>query len=268
MDGLRGAVEKYNEHYFPDSIETLRSYMKKIGIVGKRSDFHNGNYYDAVESCGAQTQVLDLYGGTESVRELDGIILPGGTDVNPALYHEGNTDSRELNKRLDWFELAVLSEAVKYRIPVLGICRGHQIINVFFGGSLIQNVDHCETHDYHKDRTDNVHGSRIEPGTFLHEIFGTDRISINSAHHQAVHRLGEGLAAAQYSDDGLIEAIWHERLPVFGVQWHPERMCLKNARSDTADGLTVFRFFVDRVAGSSLWEGFGQSKKDLIEYYI
>ncbi len=242
--------------------------MKKIGIVGKRSEFHNGNYYDAVEYCSAKTQVLDLYGGTGSVRELDGIILPGGTDVDPALYHEGNTDSRELNKRLDWFELAVLSEAVKYQIPVLGICRGHQIINVFFGGSLIQNVEHCETHDYHEDLTDNVHGSRIEAGSFLDEIYGADRIDINSAHHQAVQRLGEGLAAAQYSDDGLIEAIWHEKLPVFGVQWHPERMCLKNARKDTADGLPVFRFFVDRVAGCRPWSGYVGSGEDLIEYYI
>lgn len=242
--------------------------MKTVGIIGRRELSRNENYYEAVEACGAKTRMLDLYGGTEDVRDLDGIVLPGGTDVDPTLYHEGNTDSHGLDKRLDWFELAVLSEAVKYRKPVLGICRGHQIINVFFGGSLIQNVDHCEIHDYYGDKLDRVHGSRIAPDSFLYDIYRTDRLSINSAHHQAVHVLGEGLRAVQFSDDGLVEAVCHEKLPIFGVQWHPERMCLKHRRTDTGDGLKVFSYFVECVLDPEKWERRNMAGKEQIEYYI
>ncbi len=238
--------------------------MKTIGIVGFREMSRNYNYYNAVEACGVQTMPLDLYGGTDSVGDLDGIVLPGGTDVNPALYHEGNTASRQLDKRLDWFELAVISEAVKYEIPVFGICRGHQLINVFFGGSLIQNVDHCGIHDYCKDKSDRVHGGRVVHGSFLFEVYGKERIVTNSAHHQAVHRIGEKLDVAEYSDDGLIEAVYHTELPIFGVQWHPERMCLNNARDDTEDGLRIFEYFVNHIVQGKPWNG-GSGR---IEYYI
>ncbi|MBQ6967108.1 MAG: type 1 glutamine amidotransferase [Lachnospiraceae bacterium] len=238
--------------------------MKTIGIVGDRQTFRNENYYAAVEACGAGTETLDVYEGTGRVFELDGIILPGGADVDPALYHEGNTASRELNRRLDWYELAVLSEAVKFKKPVLGICRGHQIINVFFGGSLIQNVEHCEKHDYKEDKSDRVHGNVVLRDTFIYDIFKEDSIVTNSAHHQAVMRLGEGMNVAQYSDDGLIEAAFHSELPVFGVQWHPERMCLKNKRPDTVDGIKVFEFFVS-VINSGEWK---RHNTQPIEYYI
>ncbi len=240
--------------------------MKTIGIVGDRKNSRNENYYVAVEACGANTKTLDPYFGIEGVIDLDGIILPGGTDLDPSLYHEGNTNCEKPDRRLDWFELAVLSLAVELRIPVLGICRGHQIINVFFGGSLIQNVEHCKIHNYKPDKSDRAHGTRVEPGTFIYEIYGEERISINSAHHQAVHRLGKGMKIAQYSDDGLIEAAYHEELPIYGVQWHPERMCLKNKRPDTVDGLKVFDFFINRIED---WEQKKRLKNEHpIEYYI
>ena len=239
--------------------------MKMIGIVGKRDMYRNENCYAAVEACGAAATLLDLRGGVGNVRDMDGILLPGGNDVNPALYHEDNTASRELNKRLDWFELAVLSEAVKYKIPVLGICRGHQLINVFFGGSLIQNIENCDIHDYYEDLRDRAHSSIIKNPSFLFHIYGTDRIGINSAHHQAIGVLGKGLREAQYSEDGLIEAIYHVELPIFGVQWHPERMCLKNTRPDTVDGLKLFWYFVKDIVTDGLW---GEEQEDSIEYYI
>lgn len=239
--------------------------MKTIGIVGRRELLRNENYYSAVEACGAGTALLDLSTGTSGVCELDGIVLPGGVDVNPALYNENNKASRDINNRLDWYELAVLSEAVKYKIPVLGICRGHQLINVFFGGSLIQNVENCGIHDYYEDFRDRAHSSRIKNPSFLFKIYGTDRIDVNSAHHQAVGRLGKGIREAQYSEDGLVEAIYHTKLPVFGVQWHPERMCLKNARPDTVDGLKVFQYFVQDIVADGLWE---EEQEEIIEYYI
>ena len=232
--------------------------MKTIGIVGVREKFRNYNYYLAVEACGEETTALDPDGKMPDIRGLDGIILPGGVDINPDLYHEGNTDSRGIDEKLDSFELKVLSEAVKYGIPVFGICRGHQLINVFFGGSLFQNVDHGSIHNCCKDKSDRVHSSRVLKDTFLFEAYGKERIVTNSAHHQAIHRIGDKLKAAEYSDDGLIEAVYHTELPIYGVQWHPERMCLNNAREDTVDGLRVFEYFLYHVVRGKPWkEEFG-----------
>lgn len=176
--------------------------------------------------------------------KIDGIVIPGGADINPALYHEKNTDSIEIDDALDELELAVIREAVEHKKPILGICRGHQILNVFFGGSLIQNVEKVDVHE-RIGMEDRVHMSRVKKNSFVYDIYQEERISINSAHHQAIKELAAGLEAVQFSDDGLIEAFYHTKLPVYGVQWHPERMCLKNARPDTVDGLKIFEYFIN-----------------------
>ena len=85
--------------------------------------------------------------------------------------------------------------------------------------------------------------------SFIFNIYGGALVT-NSAHHQAVKELGTGLEAVQYSKDGLVEAFYHTRLPIYAVQWHPERMCLKNARTDTVDGLKVFAYFVNGILNS------------------
>ena len=117
---------------------------------------------------------------------------------------------------------------------------------MFFGGTLIQNIFCCEKHKrYHEQ--DRVHCTEVKENSFLYEIYESRTICVNSAHHQAVKDLGRGLVPVQYSDEGLIEAMYHESLPVYSVQWHPERMCLKNQRSDTVDGLKLFGFFINKV---------------------
>ena len=218
--------------------------MKNVLIIGAKEDGVKINYYNAVSALGATPYPFDKLAPRESVLRADAIIIPGGCDVNPALYHEENVSSVDIDDELDRIELYVLSEARELKIPVLGICRGLQIMNVFLGGSLIQNVEHCEIHKKENDM-DKVHGTTVyKEKSFIYDIYGSERISVNSAHHQAIKALAKGLRAVQHSDDGVIEAVCHESLPFYGVQWHPERMCLANARRDTVDGLNVFEFFL------------------------
>ena len=225
---------------------------KRVAIVGAREIARNENYYAAVEACGAQAVPILTMEQLESIKrkdrdKVDGIVLPGGVDLNPALYHEKNTDSRDINDALDRLELAVIEWAVEEKIPVLGICRGFQILNVYFGGSLIQNVERCDIHTW-TGTEDRVHSTMVEKDSFLYEIYGAEEIMVNSAHHQAVKELGAGLKAVQFSrEDGIMEAFHHAKLPIFAVQWHPERMCLKNARTDTVDGLKIFAYFMNRL---------------------
>ena len=120
------------------------------------------------------------------------------------------------------------------------------MINVFFGGSLYQNIFCCEFHKRYENK-DRVHKTKVEPGSFLEQIYGKTDIAVNSAHHQAVKKLADDLIPVQYSTEGLLEAFSHKTKPIYAVQWHPERMCLANARTDTEDGLEVFKYFISTL---------------------
>lgn len=219
--------------------------MKKIAILGSREKFEN--YYVAVEACHAEAVGITSEDEMLLVKDVDGVIVPGGGDVNPKLYHQENTASADIDDVLDELELKVIDDVVKCQKPLLGICRGHQIINIYFGGDLIQNVENCDIHKRDNNNQDRVHMSNVEKESFLYDIYHEERISTNSAHHQAISKLGTGLKAVQFSDDGLIEAYYHEELPIYCLQWHPERMCLKHERSDTINGLQIFEFFIGNV---------------------
>ena len=169
------------------------------------------NYYNALTALGAEVSYTDP-------ETCDGLVLPGGGDVDPSLYGQENQGSRGIDAERDAREISVLRYFWEHNKPVLGICRGCQVINVAFGGSLHQDIPgHGRT-----DGQDHQHKASTED-PFLRAIYG-ERFVVNSAHHQSVDRLGEGLTAVQWADDGTIEAIRHESLPVFAVQWHPERL--------------------------------------------
>ena len=220
--------------------------MVKIGIVGKRDAYRTmENYYAAAEACGAEAVSLTAPGDW-SGSVPDGLIIPGGGDVDPALYGEENLACSGVNRALDDLEMALIGMALRDRRPILGICRGHQILNVYFGGSLIQDIPQADRHR-HTEAGDQAHPAIASEGSFLTEVFGATEFNVNSAHHQAVKTLGSGLIAVQRSDDGVIEAVAHGTLPVYGVQWHPERMCLANRREDTIDALPLFQWFVRAV---------------------
>ena len=162
-------------------------------------------------------------------RVLDGLVLQGGADVSPLTYGEEPLDAEWAGDRLrDVYEIELLHEFVEAGKPVLGICRGAQLINVAFGGTLYQDIGtqlpEAQAHvtaAYEK----NLHEMRIEPGTGLARLYpGVERARINSIHHQAIKALGRNLRVEARSEpDGLIEAVRGSgKSYVFAVQWHPE----------------------------------------------
>ena len=223
--------------------------MKRVMVVVEKNFCNTMNYVDALVAAGAEPFPVVADSAEEVVREVsraDGVLIPGGCDINPHLYREENTASEAINDALDVAEKAAILEACRQKKALLGICRGMQLINVVLGGSLVQNVSDCEVHRQ-KDGEDRAHETRVEKPSFLFDIYGAEKIRVNSAHHQAVKTLGDGLRAVQFCADGCIEAIQHESLPIIAVQWHPERMCLSHARTDTEDGLKVFDYFVHHL---------------------
>ena len=134
---------------------------------------------------------------------------------------------------------------VAARKPILGICRGQQFINVYFGGSLIQDLPAKALHARGmEEETDKFHEAVIADGSYLEPIYG-ERFVINSAHHQAVNRVGNGLMVDLYSaEEGIVEAMHHRELPIWSVQWHPERCNpAHGAPKEAVDGDRIFAFF-------------------------
>ncbi|MDO4632759.1 MAG: gamma-glutamyl-gamma-aminobutyrate hydrolase family protein [Eubacteriales bacterium] len=217
------------------------------------------NYVGAVSGVGAEPIVISVTGEQLEnpthqeyldiqdfrVENYDGLLIPGGVDIEPSRYGQENQACMDVFPELDELQLQVLDAFVKKGLPVLGICRGHQLINVYFGGTLIQHIDTAARHARKIEDPDKVHRSYTDSESWLGKIYGTE-FPHNSAHHQAADRLGEGLVVdSRCVDDEVIEAVHHEVLPIISVQWHPERMCFANAREDTVDGSDVFRYFLE-----------------------
>ena len=161
---------------------------------------------------------------------IDGLLIPGGTDLDPAHYGEEAepvVDTPDAAR--DETELPLIRKALEDGIPVFGICRGMQTLNVAAGGTLHQHVGGTVRHDFHMDRAvprDHIaHTVDVEGHTRVYEIVGRGRLSVNSLHHQAVKGLGEGMEAVAHAPDGLIEAVEMSGHPfAVGVQWHPEEL--------------------------------------------
>jgi len=162
--------------------------------------------------------------GTSSalLARLDGLLLPGGPDIAPSHYGEQPAPELEaVDGDLDELELEMVGAARARSLPILGICRGQQLINVALGGTLRQHIEHPQ---WEADPSAPMHEVRILGDTRLHRILGVDVAAVNSGHHQAVGRLAAPLTAAALSDDGVIEAVEGPELMVMAVQWHPEEM--------------------------------------------
>lgn len=150
---------------------------------------------------------------------FSGLLLSGGGDVDPELYGGDPSECEGVDPERDEMEMRLLGLAVDRRVPVLGICRGAQVLNVFLGGKLFGHI--CGHSALGGDRRHNI---TLVRGTRLMDMFGVDSLEVNSAHHQAIKDLGRGLVISAKAEDGVIEAV---ELPgehfVMGVQWHPER---------------------------------------------
>jgi putative glutamine amidotransferase len=191
-------------------------------------------YTNALEAAGAAPVVLPPLSedSIESLLDgLDGVCLSGGPDVDPAEYGAGRDPHLGPTwRRLDRFELALARSSDRRGIPILGICRGSQVLNVARGGDLIQHLtadgDGAESPLHHRQRVPGerpTHAIEITPGSVLADAVGTTTFDVNSFHHQAVRTLGEGLVASAHAPDGVIEAIEDPDSPLYlGVQWHAE----------------------------------------------
>ena len=220
--------------------------MLKIALPTIQIDSYTENYINALIRSGAEPET----GSEIHPENCDGLLLPGGPDVTPALYGQETGPKTEPDLPLDTLQFEVLRRFLALGKPVFGICRGLQLINVALGGTLIQDLPTAEDHTHIAPGVDHVHFCDAEPDSLIAGIYGT-RFAVNSSHHQGVDWPGSGLRAVLRADDGVIEAMEHETLPVWSVQFHPERMCFRHQRDDTVDGSLLFRFFLDQCQRKS-----------------
>lgn len=186
-------------------------------------------YLDAIRRAGGTPVMLPPAPDHEVdglLAPLDGLVLPGGGDVDPALYgEERHPETYGVDEQRDAFEIAVVRAALARRVPTLAICRGMQVLNVALGGSLLQHIDgeHGVVHR-DVDRWDQPgHSIRFAPGSCVAEVLGTEALHVNSLHHQAVSRLGAGVEVVGRDELGVVESIAVAGHPeVLAVQWHPE----------------------------------------------
>lgn len=163
---------------------------------------------------------------SEIAKIADLIVLSGGKDVDPLIYNEEvRYDNVERHTFRDEIELMIIKWAIKEKKPLFGICRGLEVINTFFGGSLYQDIKNqakVKLLHYQKEIEKLSHKVVLEKDSFLWQLYQKKEVFVNSFHHQAIKKLGGNLKIAAKSSDGIIEAIQHDSLPIFGVQWHPE----------------------------------------------
>lgn len=215
--------------------------MKKIAIPAKPEDVKN--YVKALTELGAEPVIISKQVSPDA---YDGLLLPGGVDIDPKYYKKENIACGRLDPWLDKLQFAVLDDFVKAGKPVFGICRGHEVINVYFGGTLIQDIQTEQRHPATPEG-DTIHSASAAEGSFIDRLYGKEPVLINSAHHQGVETLGRGLIPVMYAPDGIVEAMMHRSLPVKTVQWHPERLCFDYKREDTVDGSTVIGYFLNSL---------------------
>ena len=189
------------------------------------------NYCGAVDAAGGLPLPLPHVAERAEayLDHIDGLIVTGGDfDVDPALFGAAERHATVRTKdRRTAFEVAMTRGALARDMPVLGICGGQQLLNVILGGTLIQHIPDAVpdglAHEQPNPRDEAGHAVVIAPGTLLHEIVGVERMMVNSAHHQAVESVAEGVVVDARAGDGVIEGIEDRRYRFcLGVQWHPE----------------------------------------------
>ena len=210
--------------------------MKKVAFAAAK---YLENYIDALRENDIEVIVtLDV----SQALECDGLLLPGGGDIDPAYFNEEMNGANEPDRDLDSAQIALLDAFVREGKPIFGICRGMQLINVYFGGSLYQDLETADTH-MDKDGVDSVHiVNSVFDGNIFEELYGKS-FPINSAHHQGIKKMGEGLYEILRADDGVCEAVSHDKLPIIATQFHPERMAYKLKRDDTVNCEGIFNYF-------------------------
>ncbi len=210
----------------------------KIGITFTESRWEN--YPVWIKDNDENIELVELHWDKHNLDEVwdlvedcDGIVLTGGVDIHPRFYENErlafqNGDGK-FNEVRDEFEMHVFETAMNFRLPVLAICRGLQLVNVALGGDLIQDLEEAGKKNHRRiNDVDDEHSISISENSLLNKIVGSNSGNINGAHHQAIGRLSDELITTATSPDGVIEAVeWKEKEVeswMLAVQWHPERM--------------------------------------------
>lgn len=226
---------------------------RQRGVKGQDMLMSTMDYFKSVEKAGGipvAIPVIKSLSFIESIAEkIDGLILSGGPDILPLLYDTSiHIGCKKIVAERDRFELELLNKVLEKKKPVLGICKGCHMLNIYFGGTLYQDIysDNL-TNIAHSGSTlapyEPCHSVRFEKSNVFNSIFG-DELYVNSFHHQAIKVIGKGLRAVGWStEDNLIEAIVHEsNESVLGVQWHPEMMT-----EHDNEQLKIFEYFIKLV---------------------
>lgn len=204
-------------------------------------------YLDAVAAAGGLPTVLatlspDL--AAEALAGVDALLLTGGGDVDPVRYGAAaEPETGGVDAARDAWELALIDQARQQGVPILAICRGAQVLNVAFGGTLVQHLP-TRTDAEHDDLDragHEVHAIEVAEGSHLRTILGTGELQANTIHHQSVDEVGAGLVVCGVADDGVVEAIESPTSPIVGVQWHPELL------ADRDPHRALFAWIVDQA---------------------
>ncbi|MBR2047222.1 MAG: gamma-glutamyl-gamma-aminobutyrate hydrolase family protein [Oscillospiraceae bacterium] len=214
--------------------------MKRVFVRGSAETYAN---YDAALKASGLEPVFSL--DLTLAAGCDGLLLTGGYDIDPSFYGQENHACFHVDPVRDQEEIGLVHEFMALGRPIFGICRGHQILNVALGGDMIQ---HVPGHAQLDTGVDDIHPVTAEHD-FMRRLYG-DRFAVNSAHHQLVGRLGQGLEVTCRSDEGYIEGILHENGRVFGVQFHPERIGFAKRREEAVDGALLFEVFRKLLEGT------------------
>lgn len=206
----------------------------KIGIVGRKKD--TGNYERFLD----QYQIDHLTSlSISDLSTCQRLLFPGGGDITPAFFGQRDHGSHSVDTELDILQLQALDYGLHSSLPILGICKGMQLINVGLGGSIIQDLPTADKHRYLG--ADQYHPCTNITGSCLEQLYGNTMV-INSAHHQGLGKLGKGLQViSRCPFDQCIEAICHETLPIIGLQWHPERL---DPAQTTVTGAALLSYFL------------------------
>ncbi len=228
-------------------------------VIAITGNFRNGDctlaepYYSSLLAAGAVPIILppfeDIQGIDLILSRTDGILLSGGADIDPEYMDESPLDCISINPKRDFPEMALIRLAYARRIPMLGICRGIQMLAAALGGELYQDIcsQHeggCINHSQDTERHESSHTVQVKKDTLLHSLLQEETVPVNSFHHQAVKKVPEGFRISAQAPDGIIEAMEHCRFrSILGVQWHPE--CMHPAGDDRM--MPIFNWLVSEA---------------------
>ncbi len=211
--------------------------MSKIKIL--LSSLGNANnYINALKKLNVNSTVFN---GDINLKDYNGLVLCGGGDISPEFYNEAFCGSKNVNILRDIQEFYLIDNFLNANKPILAICRGFQVLNVYLGGTLIQDLKNVNKHQ-NDDGGDIYHLVKAQRNSFLGELYGEEFI-VNSNHHQAVNKLSPMLSGTCYSNDGVLEGYENLNLKIIGTQFHPERL---NHESNV-NGSKIFKEFLGLI---------------------